>query len=510
MNESTNPPPAPIPPYEQLRFSLGGSWLARAVSDMLNAWLNVLSFVFSVLGAPMLLILHPLVYAFLVIVYWIGERLSAFYDRFFAARMTNLVVAAGATWTSWKSDPYWLRKYGASMETDQVKSDHTMMRWVLSCSLVFFLFAHNTLWWYTGILLLWLLLIPQCFAIMELIVDRFVMIGDDDGGMKWATILGRIGIVSIMALITAVPIELAVFESEIDDVRHDVETAKLDAIRAKARETEEEIVAHQQAATSGTLTAGVSDVTTRRAADRAVMLARQDTERAALVAQIDQVSDELVSEISRGSRSGHGSGNGPVAKSLREKKEVLIARLEAFHVAAKAERDSFDAKTESMRTSATKAVTDDQSAHAVALDLQYKRIEAMTPDELVAAYGGEYKEPNGFLTRYRTMDSIINAPDPEAVGFLTPNQMIAWGCRLLMWGFTLLALFIKYVAISPQTKAYYSLTMQALHGNEDALIVMRLRAQRGDEKAIQILRRRPDADAASKVVLALVDENNAA
>jgi hypothetical protein len=229
-------------------------------------------------------------------------------------------------------------------------------------------------------------------------------------------------------------------------------------------------------------------VTARRGEERKALLEGQAVDRTAISSRLTVKGTELAEEIAKGSRTGK-PGDGPAAKGLRLQEADIRQELADFNTAARAELADFDAETEKMRTGAVQMATDARNQGATQLEDKLHQIEVMPPEQLAAAYGGKYKQPDGFLARYNALDEIINQPDPNAGWFGSSRQQVAWGCRLVMMIVGLSSLFVKFVMYSAAVKAYFSLVAQAFGKNEDARRTLRAMASSGDKDAVRIVAR---------------------
>ncbi len=460
---------------------------------LFTLWIGFIETVVTFILAPILVPIRM----YFELMFGLTARFFAWIGKFLGiteADVSGLIGTAKGNFTEWMKDPFRLQTYGDSMRTLQVKRDQQGSTIVLTTAFFFCLIAWWLLFSYTGLNLLFRVVFSVGFAVMEIVIDRFINVSHDKGGWRtWGTIAIRGLLILFLASLNAVPIELQVFAPEIDDVIHDREVAKLDVIRAKALKDAEALVDRQTAAKTATLTGSTKDAVARRAEERAKIEAR----RPEILARLSAKSDELAAEVGNGVRTGK-TGYGPAAKAL--KVEVDAIRQEIIELDDRL--TAFDAATAVLHTSSVGETAKQHAADVVALDYERARITALTPEALVAEFGGEYKEPDGFMARYKILLEIVHGDG--APGW-TSNQIVYWGCKALMTAFGIMLLVVKYGMMSVFTKSYYSPYKQALGGDPDSRRLMRLLAQKDkDPEAIEVLaliaeNERAEAEAAQAV-----------
>lgn len=397
-------------------------------------------------------------------------------------------------------DPFFLRRNGDTLLSNAVKLDLAAYTSLLVLSLTFELFAWGSMWSYIGdtvqsgfwgvVLALVLALIPFAFALMVILLDRGILIMDDpNGGKRTRVILARASMLFLLALITAVPVELRVFKPEIDRVVEDAEKAQVDAIRETARGYETKLAEGQKATSAVFVTGQPDDVVARRKEERVALVLQQRADRTEISKRLEKKGTEAAREAAGKGVSGrHGAGVATAV--MRGQEKETRQELKDYDKAAREQLTAFDAETERMRSEAAQNGVEEIARRDTALTEKLHEVEVMSAEELAAAYGGEYKQANGFLARYRILLTLVEEDGK--------NQAIVWGCRLVMVLFGLCVLFVKFVMVSPETAAYYSLRAQALSGNKDAVRVYIAKALASkDAEALEVLRAvaREDADA---------------
>lgn len=381
-----------------------------------------------------------------------------------------------------------LRQYGESLLTPRVELDLWAYTILLFLSGSFELFAWGSMWGHTGVHWMWMFVLAGSFAMMVVLLDRGILIMDMPRGAKRFVVIAlRVGMLLLLACITAVPVELRVFAPEIDRVIEAAEKEKIDVIRAKAIAYETDLAAAQNAGSETAISGEPDAVATRRAQERKAVVEQQRADRAEITARQREAAAATQREITHGNPTAkRGRGAGKVTNDLRDQEKAIRQELRDFDAEARAQLVAFDAETERMRSGAVESGIATRAAATTALTERLHAVEVMDAESLAKAYGGDYKEPNGFLARYRILLQLVNAPDDNA-GWLTRNQWIVFGCRIVMVAFGLCVLFVKFVMTSVETRAYFSIAAQAKSGNPDSLRVIRTMASGGDEEAIGAL-----------------------
>lgn len=399
-----------------------------------------------------------------------------------AWRFVSPALLAFLAWLG-DMDPFRLRQYGKNMLSDSVRLNLDMYSLLLLFSLAFELFAWSNMWGYSGIEGMALRALPVIFAGMVILLDRGILVMDDPhGGKRLRVIFARMSMLLLLAMITAIPVELRVFAPEIDRVILDAEKVQVDAIREKARASEIDLAKQQKVASASVVTSQPQDVVERRQTERAALVAQQTADRREITARLTNARESVAEEVERRSKERKTrGGSGVTAAELRSQASQTREELESFSKVSREQLKDFDTETERMRSEAAEKGVSEISRRDLALAEKLQAIEAMSSSQVAMAYGGEYEQPNGFLARYRTLLTLVEGD--------RKNQMIVWGCRLVMIVFGLSVMIVKFAMTSSETMAYYSLRAQALSGNRDAVRVFIAEALVGDKEAIAILRK---------------------
>lgn len=471
-------------PNQDLGFAEKVEQFAEKIERFVKAFLRGTFAVGSALCSPFVLVFGWLVQ--------LGESVVGVLAR--AWRFVKPGLAAFLVWIG-RLDPFWLRQYGNSLLSESVELHLGTYTMLLGFSFAFELFAWGNMWEYSGIEGLTLLLMPMIFAGMVILLDRSILTMDDTSGgrRRLVAILGRVSFLFGIAFITAIPVELRVFSPEIDRVTADAEKVQVDAIRARAIAYETGFAETQKATSATIVTAQPKDIVDRRQVERAALVAQQTAGSREISGRLSATEKLVAAEVASGSKYGKArtrGGSGVTAAELRRQETQTRADLDAFTKASRAELAAFDAETERMRSEAAKNAVDEIATRDLALANKLQEVEAMPADELAAKYGGEYEQPNGFLARYRTLLVLVESDGK--------NEMIVWGCRLVMIVFGLSILLVKFNMSSEEVSAYFSLRAQAVSGNAGAVrSIIALATSRHDQTAIDILRMiaRSNADA---------------
>ncbi len=291
----------------------------------------------------------------------------------------------------------------------------------------------------------------------------------------------------MFSFISAVPVELAVFEGEINNRIEKRERTAIDLIVDKAvlietKRFDDEIAAlevqlgRDVSATSSTAAADVDNFEKDRARERQQILEAQVVKRNQLTQVLAAKSQQVALEAAGKGPSGK-YGNGPALKAMREQEAVERQALTSFETDATAQLAVFDKDTQErlMGLRATRDSVVQVGQEGIAKELDQKRdakrtkideIRLMAIEDrprLAGLYGESWEEARGFLARYTILDEM--SEESAAV------RIIKWGCMLLMVLPTLLILGIKLFP-SEELVRYYSLGAQAKAGNKDAQKVL--------------------------------------
>ncbi len=430
---------------------------------------------------------------------WVGQQVMGAV-RMMAGLFWLVFGTIEALWVGfWKliasispADPFRLRVNGETLLSGHVKIVLGLLSILVVAEIAFEQFAWSSMWGYSlsGVLAL---VISSAFTYLTFYITVAILTMDDSNREKVrAVIRARLGMLMLIAMVTAIPAELRFFHSEIEKYISAKETVSVDVIREKAKAFELAKADKRTTTSEVSLSTGDDDVVARRTDERKAMVASQKSDRLELTKRLDAKSDDLAREIGAGSRSGR-RGDGSVAAALRRQEREIREELKAFDEAARGQLKEFDATTEQMRTGAVATATEERTRLATDLDDTLLRIEAMTPIELAANYGGDWKQSRGFMDELRAYLTILREPDLDENGMVidqwfTNNQKISAVIALMMVLFGLGIVLVKTHLISKPTQRYFSQRAQALEGNMDAIAVIRGEAKEGDKDAIRVLR----------------------
>ncbi len=377
------------------------------------------------------------------------------FKAFFANLASNFNIA----------DPFGLRVYGQSLLTTRVKSELGAFTFVMALQYLFDFTAWSTAAWLVAPTFPWFTHAAAgfVFATMILLVDKFLVTMDvSRSGSKVLAIALRGVLLMMLALVTAVPLEMFVFQSEIENHIAAIEKVKVDAIREKGKAFEkgrnDALVAAAEEAAVGE----PEDVTTRRdGKELDTFVKAQEAGRKEITTRLGKASSAVATEARKSAKTRSAT----VLADLRANEAAIRKELAAYNAQALKDLEERSAHTEAMRTGAIERAAKERAELATSLDATYVAIDAMTSEEVSTKYGGEWKHSRGFLDQYRAMSEVVDG-DPM-------NKAIAWGCRLVMIMFGLAIIFMKAVASSEETGIYLSLRSQAASGNPEAIAALR-------------------------------------
>lgn len=367
--------------------------------------------------------------------------------------------------------------------TPRVRAEQFVFAATLSLMLFVDVWAWYRAWSY-GLVGQWFvpLIIGVAFGLAAIMFDRSVIVTDTTNGKVngWYQIGGRALLLVLISFLTAVPVELAVFESEITKKLESQEKVASDQIRNKAIETEtanlsadvSELQAHLAADASLTQANADTDIVRLqqdRARERTQMLAAQSVKRESLEKTLTEKSEQVALEAAGKGPSGK-YGDGPAYKAMKQQEKEAREALDKFESEAATQVANFDTETQSqlvkLRATRDKTVLTNQAAIAKELDAKRKErkkkieeLRTMSEDKLAALYGGEWRVAKGFLARFHTLSEMADGD-----GYV---NRIVWGCRIAMILLGMFVLGLKLMA-SQEFKLYYSLAAQAKAGDEFA------------------------------------------
>ncbi len=439
---------------------------------------------------------------------WCGRQIEAaanFVVGIPIAALAALAVLATYVSKFEPTDPFRLNVFGDSLRTTRVKFDQLVLGVMLAACGAYVFWAWQKGFSFTGATDFAVAGLALIMFLILMIFDRSLGVVDLYGVKhKWRYWLSRGAVLFVLAFVTAIPVELAYFGPEIEQRIAAIEKTKVDAIRGEAKAYETKLAGERTGSADLALSGQAGDVVSRRAGERKAMVAQQTADRAEITKRLTDASEDAAREAA-GKKYG-GRGIGPSTILLNRQVADIRTELKEFDAAARKERSEFDATTEQMRTGAVKTVTDAHDKLTASLDDKLHAIEVMKPEALSAAYGGTWKQPRGFLERKIMLDQIVDEPQLDADGkvmdvWMTRNQQVAWGCRIMMMVPELMVLLWKFLLCSAEFGIYLSRKMQALAGNEEAINLFIPQAKDKDPEAIGVLRMIAGKHAAAREVL---------
>lgn len=301
-------------------------------------------------------------------------------------------------------------------------------------------------------------------ALIIIIFERFVLAADVYGSkvplFLNPAILMRVVVVVLFATVTAIPVELMVF----NDVIQGRLNGELQGVRESARQQ-----------LRGDIHKDIEDVATEEGKSRTRL--KEETppvkleslevpQHDARIAELDKQLNGTLAELTqeeKGWRSGQ-KGKGPKWFRLNDERLGLEREIAEAKAARQAE---VDRRTESNRKSeeiSTKRhfdelakISDRYDPRKRELEKKLRDVDRMTDDELKRATKREFAVVDGFARRWK----ILNDLEKEDALF----NLTKWAVRGLFIAFGLLVLTTKALFNRP-TKAYYA-GMDPMRVNED-------------------------------------------
>lgn len=292
---------------------------------------------------------------------------------------------------------------------------------------------------------------------------------------------GRIIISLVLCFLTAVPLEIMLYSSEINHRIERKEQLNGDTLLDNAIATEnkyfDDRIAEEKKAfqentekASGTGQQDVNALAQSRKEKRDQIESRYNGDKQALYARMME-ADQLISAEASGKVSPQ-AGIGPLVLSMQDSKSKATAELEAVRVAQQSALEKFDAETETLvkqakegRDEKTKIEKTTAQGRIDKLIAQKKtkmeELRAMTTpaklDELARAYKGTWREPRGFLAMMQELDKM--RLEDETV------EYSVWGARLLLAILSIMAIGLKLM-YPLEVIRFFSMGAQAAAGDK--------------------------------------------
>lgn len=387
----------------------------------------------------------------------------------------------------WLVAIFGLRTYKSEkILTTRARLEQIAFAVVLTLMLIIEVWAWSRAWCY-GLGGIWLpLVLGGIFGLTAVLFDRSLIVADTTVSRfnGWGTVGGRAVLLVLVSFLTAVPVELAVFESEITRHLEDQEKQAADKIRIKAIAEETarfdgEITELQiELAAEASLTQGNAETDLKRFQQERVDGRRHLVEAVNLKhTQISSVLKEKSDQVALES-AGQGPsgkyGNGPAFQAMRTQETQAHQDLSTADQQGAVQLADYDSETTARTVELTQKRDNTVGGNQikVAKKLTDKRKEkkakieelrTMTEDKLAALYGGQWRLAKGFLARYNTLSEMSDADKN--------TRTIVWGCRLSMILIGMFILGLKLMS-SQELKLYYSLAAQAKNDDEGAKLAV--------------------------------------
>jgi hypothetical protein len=377
---------------------------------------------------------------------------------------------------TWVEDILRLKIYGDSLLTPRVEAEMSRFGVILALQFLVDLFVWRWAWSYA---LADAFLVPTLFGIVfagaVLMYDVSIIVMDTGSEepnsgflipiLEWRVLkstqrqlLMRFAILLGLAFVTAIPAELKTFEDEINNRIERVEKHAIDVIRKDAVDKEQAQLTEDDAHATTQRTADVEKHRLELQRKRTQLLEAQQSRRAGLQKARDDAAQRAADEVS-GNYKSRAPGAGVIYKALLEEKRQAEAELASFETTAAKELSDFDAHSAQEIADHEKGRDTDADARLATSREKVKEIQRMDPDRLVKLYGGSWKQPRGFLYRFKSLQAL--ADEDQTV------RIMIWGLRAVLVVLGIFVLALKLMA-SQELKRYFSLAAQAGAGNLQA------------------------------------------
>lgn len=426
----------------------------------------------------------------------VAAVLAALYDlivwiyKSILAILTAVTDAVASSWSRFKADPFGFKEYGESLMTEKTRRNMKRFAWILAIQFVIDFVAWGRVGAYgfpretMGILahIAAMVFIGLAFAMAILLFDVTVVTLDTRRSRSslWP-LLGRAVILFAISFVTAIPVELTLYEPAITRRLEGRQKVAVDAIRAKAIAEEEASFAKKIASSENELvkiSEGYTLLKKRVAeylAERASQRKQVEEQRKAGADSLQKSIDDQRKAVNEEMDGSGGSGHRGKAK-IAEFKEALLTKLvgdkrqydaDSASTLAKFDAESADG-VKAREGALTRKSKDDESVGKTQLaairsqkDQTIAGLRSMPAEELSQKYGGDWKKSFDFLTRYRELASMAEE-DPLI-------RWSVWGCRLVLIALGLLILLLKAMA-PEEMKCYFSFVAQAANGERSDVV----------------------------------------
>ncbi len=300
------------------------------------------------------------------------------------------------------------------------------------------------------------------FAATIAIFERSVLTADVNlGGLfRQPAVYFRMGFVLLASLVTAVPLELFLFQDEIQKVLDRQRGAQVSKAQDLLRGNVDTLIVGVDAALDGDLKRLEAQFAPLRSYELPTVTS-VSARLAAVEKQMEHVTG-LMQQEDEGRRSGQ-AGRGKRYKSLTGQLETLNAQLDKLTVTHNAELKQVREDAQTRAAAGEKAFQDAVAGRKAqhekerqALLAQRGEIETLPIPVLAARARVDIDVADGFSARVRILHQLA-AQEPTV-------EWGIWALRLTMVLFGLLVL-IQKATFSTETKAYFSAMAQAAQGD---------------------------------------------
>lgn len=311
-------------------------------------------------------------------------------------------------------------------------------------------------------------------ALLISCLDRLIFVSTLEKSFR--SVMGmavRVVLLGIGMWLTAMPLQISFNHDKIEialekeqkdniDANFKAALAKTEAVFDEQIEESKRLLGAKGNETATVASADVATYIEQRAKARERLLESQSKKRQTLTKDYELksrlVRDEAGGRDEYGNEVARGLGSTYQAKKVQE--EAAHKALLAFEDRALKDQQAFDDETDKksrdLQDSRDKKVTterDDLIAKIGSLRKQkeYKvdELRLMSPDEIIAQFGGSYKVSRDALGRYAMLEKLQQE-----------DRNIWWMCRkleIIIGFFAVIIILIKLFGMSPESKLYFDL-----------------------------------------------------
>lgn len=413
--------------------------------------------------------------------------------------------------TRWFSN-FWsglwaLRVHGDSLLNSRVRIELAVFGLALTGFFVVESWAWSKAWaWGLGG---WLLpvVLGLFFGLAAALFDRSLMVADTRGKSNTAMFVMRAILLVAIAFVTAVPVELAVFEPEIDRRIERKALVAQNIMRDWAQKDVDKKYEKLIAEAEKLKNAGGTAAADKAQADVDVYTADRGKARADVVTRLDEKEKQIAQEAAGRGPSGR-YGEGPAVKVMKDQAELIRQELAAFDAETQKEVARLQGERNSSITTTATALEAKIEKLRKEQEAEKEKVRAMAPADLAKEYlvepgetestteddgrkrelskywvHDDWNPADGFMARFRELREIETeawkkmredmAARGEVEGWsdISAETFTIWMWRFAMLALGLFLLMLKILS-TEEARNYFHFGSQAADGEDQKIVRM--------------------------------------